>query len=109
MIDAEKRAFTAHQQVSIQTTSACAHVCVRMCGYSVCLITGAVDGGETESSRQPVRRLGGASVPAVPGAAGFGAGEGGRHRSVGAAAGGAGKAHACEDFHKSNKFGAIGW
>ena len=92
MIDAEKRAFTAHQQVSIQTSSACAHLCVE-CVYSVCLITGAVDGGEAQSSGQPVRRLGGTSVPAVPGAAGFRAGEGGRHRSVGAAAGGAGKVH----------------
>lgn len=64
-----------------------------ICIQYVCVLSGAVDGGEAESSRQSVRRLRGAFVSAVPGAAGLGAGEGGRHRPAGAAAGGAGRAH----------------
>lgn len=62
------------------------------------VLSGAVDGGEAEGSRQSVRRLGGAFVPAVPGAAGRGAREGGRHRTAGAAAGGAGNTHHMESF-----------
>lgn len=86
-----------------------AHMC--LCGYVsaqyVCVISGAVDGGEAESSRQSVRRLRGAFVSAVPGAAGLGAGEGGRHRPAGAAAGGAGKIQTHEECHQSTRW--IGW
>lgn len=55
MIDAEKRAFTAHQQVRIQTkVSVCARECLHVCVQYVCLIPGTVDGGEAESSGQSV-------------------------------------------------------
>lgn len=97
VIDAEKRAFAAHQQVGIQTNvSVCARMCSHVCVQMVCLIPGTVDGGEAESSRQSVWRLRGAFVSTVPGAAGVGAGEGGRHCSAGAAVGGAGKTHTRE-------------
>ena len=108
MIDAEKRAFTAHQQVRIQTKVSSPVYNVYMYAYiqHVCVLLGAVDGGEAESSRQSVRRLRGASVSAVPGAAGLGAGEGGRHRSARAAAGGAGRSHG--GVHQSNRCRASG-
>lgn len=107
MIDAEKRAFTAHQQVRIQTPTATLCMCVSMCPMCVCLmISGAVDGGEAESSRWSVRRLRGAFVSAVPGAASLGAGEGGRHRPAGATAGGAGRKHTHEECHQSSRFSA---
>lgn len=72
----------------------------------MCVTSGAVDGGEAEISRQSVRRLRGASVSAVPRAAGLGAGEGGCYRPAGAAAGGAGKTH--KAFHQSNRSSASG-
>lgn len=101
VIDAEKRAFTAHQQVGIQTdVCVCARVPlhVSVCVQIVCVIPGTVDGGEAESARQSDWRLRGAFVSTVPGASGIGAGEGGRHHSAGAAAGGAGKTRALEEF-----------
>lgn len=65
--------------------------------------SGAVDGGEAESSRWSVWRLRGAFVSAMPGAAGRGAGEGGRHRPAGATAGGAGRMHTHEEYHQSSR------
>lgn len=105
VIDAEKRAFSAHQQVRIQTKVCilCPVLCAMCLIQHVLVKPGAVDGGEAESTRQSVGRLGGAFVSAMPGAAGLGAGEGGRHRPAGAAAGGAGKTHAYEEFHQSNR------
>lgn len=82
--------------------------CVSIYTVYVCVIPGAVDGGEAESSRQSVRRLRGAFVSAVPGAAGPGAREGGCHHPAGAAAGGAGKTHTHKEFYQSNRCSASG-
>lgn len=61
-------------------------------GSRGCFISDAVDGGQAESCKRSIRRRGGTLVSALPGAAGCYAREGGRHRSAGAAAGGAGRA-----------------
>lgn len=104
MIDADKRAFTAQQQVRTRNTTLFVFPFdVSECDYvSTCvMIPGAVDGGEAQSSRWSVWRLRGASVSAVPGAAGVSAGEGGCNRTAGAAAGGAGKKkHTHKEFQQ---------
>lgn len=64
-----------------------------------------MDGGEAEGG---VRRLRGAFVSPVPGAAVLGAGEGRRHRPAGAAAGGAGKTYTHQEFHQSNRCSTSG-
>ena len=87
----------------------CGRVAVWPCAHWLCLmISGAVDGGEAEGSRRSVRRCRGAFVSAVPGAAGLGAGEGGCHRAVGAAAGGAGETQSHKRLYLSNRWSTSG-
>lgn len=94
-MDAEKRAFTAQQQVGF-SAAVCVCVFVPLTCVVFAVVSGAVDGGEAGGLGQSVWRLGGAAVSAVSGAAGVGAGEGGGHRSAGSAAGRAGQS---SEFH----------
>lgn len=89
-MDAEKRAFTAQQQVGF-SAAVCVCVFVALTCIVFPVVSGAVDGGEAGGFRQSVWRLGGAAVSAVSGAAGVSAGEGGGHRSAVSAAGRAGQ------------------
>lgn len=95
VMDAEKRAFTAQQQVGF-SAAVCVCVFVPLACIVFAVVSGAVDGGEAGGFGQSVWRLGGAAVSAVSGAAGVGAGEGGGHRSAGSAAGRAGQS---SEFH----------